>query len=162
MRRYNPRNERIKKDYIRFLKEADRKAESTIDAIRKAIARYEAYTSLKDFATFNREQAMGFKRSLSATKAERSGANLAKSTLCSTTNSLKGFFGWLSCQPGCKSRIKWTDIEYLNLADKDVRAAKKSALKRFPTLEQILQSSVCHDWYARLSAAIELSWPSPS
>ena len=137
MRRYNPRNERIKKDYIRFLKEADRKAESTIDAIRKAIARYEAYTGLKDFATFNREQAMGFKRSLATTKAERSGANLTKSTLCSTTNSLKAFFGWLSCQPGYKSRIKRTDIEYLNLSEKDVRAAKQPGFKQFPTLEQI-------------------------
>jgi hypothetical protein len=54
MPNYNPKNERAKKDYVRFLKEADRKAESTIDSVRKAICRYEAYTGLKDFATFNK------------------------------------------------------------------------------------------------------------
>jgi hypothetical protein len=43
----------------------------------------------------------------------------------------------LSCQPGLKSHIKITDIEYLNLSDKEVRAARQPALKRFPTLEQI-------------------------
>jgi len=53
MSAYNSKNERIKKDCIRFLKEADRKAESTIDSVRKAISRYEAYTGLKDFATFH-------------------------------------------------------------------------------------------------------------
>jgi integrase len=137
MPRYNPKNERAKKDYFRFLREADRKAESTVDAIRKAISRFEIYTGLKDFATFNREQAVAFKKHLAKTKAERSGEQLAKATLNATVNSLKAFFKWLSCQPGYKSRIRVTDIEYLNLPDKEMRAARQPALKRFPTLEQI-------------------------
>jgi len=37
MRSYNCKNERIKKEYFRFLKEADRKADSTIDEVRKAL-----------------------------------------------------------------------------------------------------------------------------
>ena len=37
MRAYNAKNERIKKDYIRFLKEADRKADSTIDALASSL-----------------------------------------------------------------------------------------------------------------------------
>jgi integrase len=137
MQPYNPKNERVKKDYFRFLKEADRKAESTVDAVRKAIARFEAYTGRKDLATFNREQAVAFKKHLAKTKAERSGEELAKATLHATINALKAFFKWLSCQPGYKSRIKVTDIEYLNFSDKEVRAARQPALKRFPTLEQI-------------------------
>ena len=137
MPHYNPKNERVKKDYFRFLKEADRKAESTVDAVRKAISRFESYTGLKDFATFNREQAVAFKKHLAKTKAERSGEPLAKATLHATVNALKAFFKWLSCQPGFKSRIGVTDIEYLNLSDKEVRAARQPALKRFPTLEQI-------------------------
>lgn len=36
MPRYNSKNERIKKDYFRFLKEADRKSDSTIDEIGRA------------------------------------------------------------------------------------------------------------------------------
>jgi integrase len=137
VRRYNPKNERLKKDYFRFLKEADRKAESTVDAVRKAISRYESYTGFKDFVTFNREQAVAFKKHLAKTRAERSRGPLAKVTLHATVNTLRSFFKWLSCQPGLKSRIRITDIEYFNLSDKEVRAAKQPALKRFPTLEQI-------------------------
>src|SRR4029079_7574910 len=70
-------------------------------------------------------------------KAECSGEPLAKATLYATVNALKAFFKWLSCQPGFKSRIRVTDIEYLNLSDKEVRAARQPALKRFPTLEQV-------------------------
>src|SRR5262245_23610011 len=102
MRCYHPKNERAKKDYFRFLKEADRKSDSTIDSVRKAISRYETYTGLKDFATFNREQAVAFKRHLAKTKAQRSNEPLAKATLHATINALKAFFKWLSCQPGYK------------------------------------------------------------
>jgi len=137
MQHYNPKNERIKKDYFRFLKEADRKSEGTIDGVRKAISRYETYTGLKDFATFNREQAVAFKKHLTYTKAERTGEPLAKATLHATINVLKAFFKWLSCQPGYKSRIRVTDIEYLNLSGKETRAAGAPKPKRFPTLEQI-------------------------
>ena len=45
---------------------------------------------------------------------------------------------WLAGQPtGFKSKIKLSDIEYLNLSDKDVRAAKAPADRAIPTLEQI-------------------------
>jgi len=137
MPRYNPKNERIKKAYFRFLQEADRKADSTIDGVRKAISRYETYTGLKDFATFNREQAISFKKHLANTKGERTSEPLAKATLHATINALKAFFKWMSCQPGYKSKISVTDIEYLNLSEKEVRAATAPRPKRIPTLEQI-------------------------
>ena len=58
---YNPKSERIKKEYFRYQKEANRKAVSTIDQVRKAITRYESYTGLKDFTTFNKDQAAASK-----------------------------------------------------------------------------------------------------
>jgi integrase len=137
MKRFNPKNERIKRDYFRYLKEADQKAEATIDSVRKAITRFETYTELKDFATFNKEQAIAFKKALSRTTTQRECGPLAKSTLLSTVNALKHFFKWLSWQPGYRSRIKPTDIEYLNLSDKETRTAKAPRFKTFPTLEQI-------------------------
>jgi integrase/recombinase XerD len=97
----------------------------------------EAYTGLKDFGTFNKEQAIAFKKWLSRTKTKRNGEPLAKSTLLSTINVLKGFLKWLSCQPGYRSRIRGTNIEYLNLSDNETRAAKAPRFKNFPTLEQI-------------------------
>ena len=68
MRHYNPKNERVKKDYFRFLKEADRKAECTVDAARKAIARFETTTGRRleregqadsEFVTFIERQLAG-------------------------------------------------------------------------------------------------------
>jgi integrase/recombinase XerD len=137
MHRYNPKNERIKKEYFDWLKQADRKSESTIDGIRKAITRFEDYTGLKDFATFNKEQVKGFKKRLAQSTSARTGEPLAKATMLSTVNALKAFFRWLSCQPGYKRRINVTDIEYLNLSEKDTRVAKAPRFKTFPTLEQI-------------------------
>jgi integrase len=137
MTSYNAENERIKKDYFIYLKEANQKAETTINAVRKAILRYEEYTGLKSFKSFNKEQAIAFKKHLMTTKAERTGEPLAKATILSTLNALKAFYGWLSFQVGYKSNIHTLDIEYFNLSEKETRAAKAPKTKILPTLEQI-------------------------
>ena len=64
MTAYNPKNERIKKAYFDYQREARGKAVGTLDAIRKAIDRFEDYTGHKDFATFGKEQAKAFKKHL--------------------------------------------------------------------------------------------------
>jgi len=43
MKKYNASNERIKRKYFAFLKEAKRYSEATIDATAKALARFEEY-----------------------------------------------------------------------------------------------------------------------
>lgn len=130
MARFNPKNERIKRPYFRFLREADQKADSTIRSVEKAIMRFENHTGFADFATYNSTQAVEFKKALSK-------AGLSKATIHSTVNALKRFFKWLACQPGYKSKIHLPDIEYLNLSEKDVRAAKEPRYRDFPTVEQI-------------------------
>jgi hypothetical protein len=78
MTAYNPKNERIKREYFRYQKEAGRKADSTIEGIRKAIGRFEEYIGRKDFATFNKEQAIGFKKHLARSRGARTGEPMAK------------------------------------------------------------------------------------
>ena len=129
----NPKNERTKRAYRIFLKEADGKAETTIEQIMKAIERYEAFTSKVDFATFDQRKAVRFKDQMAAQE-------LAKATILSTVKALKRFFGWLSHQSGYRSRIRRTDIEYLNLADRDIRAAKAPADRPFPSLDQVCKA----------------------
>lgn len=126
----NPKNERIKRQYGEFLKHADGKAEATIRQVEKAIQRYEGFTSSADFATFDQRRARAFKAHL----VER---GLSKATMLSTVTALKRFLGWLAHQPGYKSRIAFTDIEYLNLAEKEVRAAKAPAERAYPTIKQV-------------------------
>ena len=139
MTSYNAANERIKRRYFAYLAEAQGYSEQTIDAVAKAIARFEAYTRYKDFKTFHIEQAKGFKRDLADQRGHRSGEPLSKATLYATLTALKRFFIWLAGQPGYKSRIHYSDAEYFNLSAKDTRIAKANRPARVPTLDQI-----CH------------------
>jgi integrase len=137
MTSHNPVNERIKRQYFAYLADAQGHSEQTIDAVAKAIARFEAYGRYKDFKSFHIEQAKAFKRDLADQRSSRSGEPLSKATLYATLTALKRFFVWLAGQPGYKSRISYADAEYFNLSTKDTRVAKAIRPARVPTLEQI-------------------------
>lgn len=137
MKKHNPVNERIKRKYFAFLKEAKRHSEPTIDAAAKALNRFEVYSKFRDFKAFHFEQAIAFKRHLAEQKGQYSGERLSKATLHATLNQLKRFFKWLSREPGYKSRIQYSDAEYFNLSDKDTRIATARRNQKDPTIEQI-------------------------
>jgi integrase len=137
MRQHSPENERIKRRYFAFLKEAKRHSEPTVDAAAKTLHRFEEYTRYRDFRAFHFEQAVAFKRHLADQKGEQSGKMLSKATLYATLTQLKRFFQWLAGQPGYKSRFQYSDAEYFNLSEKDTRVATAQREQRAPTLEQI-------------------------
>ena len=137
MSKLNPRNERIKRDFLRHQKNALGKCDATLDAMRKALARFEDYTGHRDFKTFRREQAIGFKERLADTDGQRSGETLSRSTQASTLAALKDFFRWLAWQPGFKSKIHVPDIEYFSPSNKDLATAKAAKLRDFPSLDQV-------------------------
>ncbi len=137
MKKHHPVNERIKRKYFAYLKEAKRHGEPMIDAVAKALSRFEAYTRYRDFKAFHLQQAVAFKKHLAEQKGQRSGEKLSKATLLATLTHLKRFFQWLAWQPGYKSRFQYADAEYFNLSDKDTRIATAKRQQKFPTLEQI-------------------------
>src|SRR5262245_48099234 len=137
MTSHSAANERIKRRYFTYLAEALGHNQQTIDAVAKAIARFEAYTKWRDFKKFHIEQAKGFKQSLSDQRGSRSGEPLSKATLYATVTALKRFFIWLAGQPSYKSRISYSDAEYFNLSAKETRIAKATRSARVPTIEQI-------------------------
>ena len=130
-------NERIKRQYFAFLKEAKRQSEDSVDAVAKAIARFEADTHHRDFRAFHYEQAVAFKRRLADRDSQVTGEKLSKATLNSTLAYLKRFFQWLAQQPSYKSRLNYSDAEYFNLSEKDMRIATARRERPAPTLEQI-------------------------
>lgn len=134
---YNPKNERIKKAYLYLLKEADQKADTTIDGVRKALHRFEEYTGFADFAGFGKEQAVGFKKQLTSCKAARTGKPLSRATVHTTLQALQEFLRWLARERGYRSKIDASDIRYLNLSKKDISIAKSPRTKIVPTPEQI-------------------------
>jgi integrase len=133
---YNPENERTKRAYFAHLKAARGLSEATIDAVAKAINRFECSTGYRSFKKFHIEQAMAFRRRLDEQVAE-SGKPLSKATILQTLNSLRAFVLWLAEQPGYRSRIRYSDAEYFRLSEKDARIAKASLQRPIPTPEQI-------------------------
>lgn len=137
MKKHNQVNERIKRQYYAFLKEAKRNSESTVDAAAKALSRFEVYTRHRDFKAFHSSQAIAFKKHLAEQRGQQSGEKLSKATLHATLTQLKRFFQWLAWQPGFRSRIQYSDAEYFNLSAKETRVATASRQQRVPTMEQI-------------------------
>jgi integrase/recombinase XerD len=138
MRKHSPENERIKRAYFTYLKEARRLSEHSIDAAAAAISRFEDYTKYRDFKRFHTQQAVGFKRRLSGEINQRTGEALSKSTVFTALNVLRTFFQWLAGQPGYRSFLTYSDSDYFNLSEKEARVAKASPEKRTPSIEQIL------------------------
>lgn len=137
MSKHHPENERIKRQYFAFLKEAKRQSEDSVDAVAKALARFETDTNHRDFRAFHFEQAVAFKRNLANRNSQVTGEKLSKATQNSTLACLKRFFQWLAQQPGYKSRLNYSDAEYFNLSEKDTRVATARRERPAPTLEQI-------------------------
>ena len=131
----NPKNERIKRNYAEFLRQADQKSEATVRGVEKALLRFEEHTGFADFMSFGRAQAMSFRMALA--RPPVSSKALSLSTILSTLTAIQRFLRWLILQPGMRSKIKATDIAYLNLSEKDVRAAGAAPSKPFPKLEQL-------------------------
>jgi integrase len=137
MTKHNPENERIKRKYFAYLKEAKRYSEPTVDAAAKALSRFEEYNRHKAFTAFHFEQAVAFKRYLAEQTGKRSGERLSKATLHATLKQLRAFFFWLAGQPGYKARLQYSDADYFNLSEKDTRIATAQREQKAPTLEQV-------------------------
>ncbi|WP_227287458.1 tyrosine-type recombinase/integrase [Boseongicola sp. H5] len=135
-RKFNEENERIKRRYRHFLREAKGCDMATVDKAADAILRFERSTGFKPFKRFHIDQAMTFKQKLAAEKNARTGAPLSKATIDSTLRAVKAFFLWLAGQPGYKSRIAYADAQYFNLNAKDARVAHAQRDTPFPTPEQ--------------------------
>ena len=105
MKKYNANNERIKRKYLVFLKQAKGQNEASIDAVAKAISRFESYNQYKDFKAFHFEQAIGFKKHLVNQKHHITGKPLSLATMNGAVRHLKTFIEWLSQETGYRSRI---------------------------------------------------------
>ncbi len=132
----NPRNDRVKRDYLIWLKDAKQRSDATVDQARHAIDRLETYTGYKDFGTFNKEQARAFKQDLMGTKAQRSGKPLSISTIYHTLQAIKEFLAWLHGRKEYRNRIIPANIDYLSLTLGQERQAHATNPKKYATLDE--------------------------
>ncbi|KIO36324.1 tyrosine-type recombinase/integrase [Shewanella sp. cp20] len=140
MKKSSTNNVRILHDYIKYLRDARRQDDSTIDGALKSINRFEEYTGYLDFNRFRAKHAIGFKKHLLGQKSCVTGDQLSKATVLTATRHLKMFFQYLVTQKGYRSKISYSDIEYFNLSEKDTRIANAKRKRNVATIEQILQT----------------------
>jgi integrase len=137
MSKHNPENERMKRAYFTHLRAARGLSESSIDAVAKAIHRFESSTGFRSFKKFHIEQAIAFRRRLDEAVAARTEKPLSKATILQTLNAMRAFILWLAEQPGYRSRIRYSDADYFRLSEKDTRIAKAPQERQIPTPAQI-------------------------
>jgi len=133
----HPENERIKRRYLQFQREVKGPDESSLDAVAKAIERFDEYNRRRDFRKFHTEQACGFKANLTEQRNVRTGAPLSASTINSTLGILKAFFVWLAGEPDYRTRITYAHAEYFNAPENLARVATARRRTAYPTLAQI-------------------------
>jgi integrase len=133
----HPTNERIKRKYLQFLADVRGRDEASLDAVAKALERFDEYNKRRDFKKFHIEQARAFKAHLMDQRNARTGAPLSASTVSSTLAILKAFFVWLAGEPDYRSKLKQADAEYFNPPENLSRVASAHRHRPCPTLEQI-------------------------
>ncbi len=136
MRKMNEDNERIKRKYFGYMREAKGRDGKTISKIAAALIHYEHSTNFKTFKRFHIEDAGKFKTHLRKAKNARTKTPLSHATIDSTLRMVKTFIHWLAGQSGYKSRISYADAEYFNNSLKDARIAHTHRPMKYPTLMQ--------------------------
>lgn len=140
MKKNSTNNVRILHEYIKYLSEAKRLDQSTVDGVMKSINRFEEYIAYIDFNKFRAKHAIGFKKYLFAQKSTVTGEKLSKATILTATRHLKAFYQYLITQKGYRGKINYSDIEYFNLSEKDTRVANAKRPKKVATIEQIIRT----------------------
>lgn len=134
----NGQNERIKREYARYLRDACGFSEPTVDKELAALASFEVYTRHRDFSAFRNRQASGFKEQLATSRGKRTRESLSDSTQVHTLSALRRFFTWLADQEGYRGRIKRSDADYFRPGRRQAAIARTVRSHEGPTIEQVI------------------------
>lgn len=136
MRRFSEENERVKRAYLAYLREAKGQDEKSLDKVAAALLDFERSVGFKPFKAFHRGWARRYKQHLEDRRHARTGLTLGLTTRDSALRLVRGFFHWLASQPGYKSRVAYADVEYFNANLNDARAARSHRPISYPSLAQ--------------------------
>ena len=137
MAKHHPENERMKREYLIWLKEACGRSEPTLDIAAAAVDRFQAHTRNRDFKSFQSDQAMSFKAQLGGQISPATGKPLSKATIYSTLKAVQAFFEWLSREHGYRQAVRLSDVAYFTMNSNDARAATASREQPYPSLRQV-------------------------
>lgn len=135
MTKVNAKNERVKRGFFRYLKDAEGCAKTTISNIENAILLWQEFSKNEDFALYSLDKAIAFKKWLGQRQVR--GNTICLTTYHSYLRYLRKFFNWLCRESGYKSRIKPNTVDYLNITEKEERIATQSMPRKYPPLEYV-------------------------
>ena len=139
----NAKNEKLKRSYFQWLRDAKGFCESTVVAKERDLNRWEEFTNYEDLGRLTAKKAIDFKRHLE--EVRDGGRKLSANTRYHCLQHLRAFFQWLSTQQGYKSKVTAEAISYLTLDRKTVQALTGPAPVKYPSMEYV----------KRLTASIE-------
>ena len=128
---FNANNERIKREYYGYRKEAEGLDEISLKKTRKALYRLEQYLGFRDLNALSKKDALRIKERIRGAKLEQG----AKRAMIAD---IRKFFQWLRKQPGNKTKIDEVAIEYLQLSRKEVEASKNRPPKAHAELAEVI------------------------
>lgn len=129
MTKINANNERIKLDYVDYLKHDEGLAESTISQKLDAVYLYETATDFADFKTFDRVKAIAFVEYITESP-------IASATRLTRVNNVKAFFKQLAMDGIINGKKSRRAISAIRLSRKDQRAGQAHNPKKFATVAQ--------------------------
>lgn len=136
MRKFNSENERIKREYLIYLREAKGQDESSLDKVAAALLGFEEAIGFKPFKSFHRDWATKYKTYMKRRKNARTGKPLGVTTRDATLRLVKAFVEWLSTQTGYRARISYSDAAYFNNNAREARAAHAQRPIAYPSIDQ--------------------------
>jgi integrase/recombinase XerD len=135
-RKFNEENERIKRSYLRYLRNAKGLSENSVNKASDAILRLEKATDFKPFFKLNGDDVLQFKEDLSKSATGKTGKPMVAASRVNIQACVRSFMHWLADQTGYKSKITHSFAGHFSPQQKDMRIAKASRIKPTATIEQ--------------------------
>lgn len=135
-RKSNEDNERIKRAYLRYIRNAKGYSETSVNKVADALLRLETAVDFKSFATLTIEDAETFRDHLTNHVTGKTGKPIAPVSRVNIQVVVRAFIHWLADQSGFKSKITHSFAEYFGPLKKELRVAHSGRLKPAATPEQ--------------------------
>lgn len=137
MRKKRHENTAMKRKYLLWLGDAKGLSPKTITKAAASISEYENFLNGKDLRAFHPERARAFKRFLAKPRGTGKDSVRSAATINAILKHVKDFFHWLADQPGYKSRIRHTEVDYFSTDRKADRTRRGGCWKPHPSPEQL-------------------------
>src|SRR5690606_5348407 len=132
----NIQNLKVRRLYLRWLKEAKGCSEETVTSTGRSIEVFDEKILHKDYRKIIDDDIILFKEKLKQLNDNQLSLNTIRTHLLN----LRKFMHWLSSQKGYKNSITYSLIEYFNPSNQDTMIAKYAFQKRaYPDISYVIK-----------------------